>query len=160
MAEKNREQLQKELEEALAAKEVAEKEAKQALAAKEVAEEEAKQAIAAKKAAEKEASVSKQQTEELLKAAQEAEKAAEKEAEGFFKSGNDAKGKDAELVEITIPPLRGKKASKDIVITVNGMDWQIERGKAVKIPRYVYEVYRISEKQMREADAFIEEVAG
>lgn len=144
MADKTKDQLQKQLEEALAAKEAAEKAAKEAVAAKE--------------AAEKEASASKLKTEELLKAAEEAEKEAEKEAEGFFKSGNNAVGKDAELIEVVIPPLRGKKANKDIVLTVNGMDWQIERGKTVKIPRYVYEVYRLSEKEMDEAEAFIEKM--
>ena len=146
MAEKTKNQLEQELAEALAAKEAAEKKAEEALEAKE--------------AAEKEASESKRKNEELLKAAEEAEKAADKEAEGFFKSGNNATGRDAELVKVKIPKLHGKKADKDIVITVNGMSWQIQRGVTVEIPRYVYEVYRCSESQMDEAEGYIEEVTG
>lgn len=144
MAEKTKNQLEQELAEALAAKEAAEKKAEEALEAKE--------------AAEKDATNSKLKTEELLKAAREAEKAADKEAEGFFKSGNNAVGRDAELVRVTIPKQHGKKASKDIVITVNGNDWQITRGVPVEIPRYVYEVYVMSEKERDEAEAFIESV--
>ena len=144
MAEKTKNQLEQELAEALAAKEAAEKKAEEALKAKETAE--------------KEANNSKLKTEELLKAAREAEKAADKEAEGFFKSGNNAVGRDAELVRVTIPKQHGKKASKDIVITVNGNDWQITRGVPVEIPRYVSEVYVMSEKERDEAEAFIESV--
>lgn len=94
----------------------------------------------------------------MLKKAEEEEKAAMKDAENFFKKEKEV-GPEFEKVKFKFPALRGKDADPDIVITVNGKEWQIRRGVFVEIPRYVLETYLCSEKAEREADDYIREVA-
>lgn len=148
-------ELEKELEEAKAAKEAAEKKAEEA-------EQKAAEEIAAARASEQKAKETEEETrqknEELLKKAEEAEKTAMKDAESFFKKEKEI-GPEFEKVKFKFPTLRGKDADPDIVITVNGREWQIRRGVSVEIPRYVLETYLCSEKATREADDYIKKVA-
>lgn len=39
------------------------------------------------------------------------------------------------------------KYKDDILVTINGKNWQIQRGKTVFIPRYVYDALEASERQ-------------
>ncbi len=148
-------ELEKELEEANAAREAAEQKAKET-------EQKAAEEIAVAKASEQKAKETeeeiRQKNEELLKKAEEEEKAAMKDAENFFKKEKEV-GPEFEKVKFKFPALRGKDADPDIVITVNGKEWQIRRGVFVEIPRYVLETYLCSEKAEREADDYIREVA-
>ena len=148
-------ELEKELEEANAAREAAEKKAEEA-------KQKAAEEVAAAKASEQKAKETeeeiRQKNEELLKRAEEAEKASMKDAENFFKKEKE-EGPEFEMMKFKFPTLRGKDADPDIVITVNGREWQIRRGVYVEIPRYVLEAYRCSEKAEQEADDFIREAA-
>ena len=140
-------ELEQELAEALAAKEAAEQKAEQAETEKEKALEE-------KKAAQQETEDAKLKTEELLKATKEAEKEMDKQAKAFLKDDE----KKAKQVKVIFPVERGKNADKDIVLTVNGKSYQIQRGKEVTIPEYLYDVYLCSEAAKNEAAEFIEEI--
>ena len=137
-------ELEKALEEANAAKEAAEKRAEEA-------EKKAAAEIAEARASEEE---TRQKNEELIKAAKEAEKEEMKKAESFFKKEKE-EGPAFEKVKYKFPTLRGKDADPDIVIVVNGREWQIRRGEYVEIPKYVLDAYLCSEKADREADDFI-----
>lgn len=141
-------ELEQELKEANEAREAAEKRAEEA-------ERKASEEISAIKETEEEL---KKKNEELLKKAEEAEKSAMKEAENFFKKEN-ATGPEHEKVRYKFPELRGKDADPDIVILVNGREWQIRRGVYVEIPKYVLDAYLCSEKAEKESNDFIKEVA-
>lgn len=144
-------ELEKELEEANAAREAAEKKAEEA-------KKEAEEAKASEQKAKETEEEIRQKNEELLKKAEEAEKTAMKEAEGFFKKEKGI-GPEFEKVKFKFPTLRGKDADPDIVIIVNGREWQIRRGIYVEIPRYVLNAYLCSERAEKEADDFIREAA-
>lgn len=148
-------ELKQALEEANAAKEAAEKRAEEV-------EKKAAEEIAAAKASEQKAKETeeeiRQKNEELLKKAEEAEKEAMKEAESFFKKEKET-GPAFEKVKYKFPALRGKDADPDIVIIVNGKEWQIRRGIYVEIPKYVLDAYLCSEKAEKEADDYIRDVA-
>lgn len=64
-----------------------------------------------------------------------------------------------EEVEVTFPKIRGTK-DQDIIIIVNGKAWQIQRGKPVKVPRYVLKAYDNSERSRDEADKYVMANAG
>lgn len=153
MAEKKKEQLEKELAETLVAKAAAEEEAK---LAKEAMEEAKKAQIAA----EEETKNVKQKNEELFEKAKQAEEDEMKHVKDFFQnSSNEVKSPDFEKIKVKFPTLRGPKAPKDVVIMVNGREWQIQRGVVVEIPMYVYKAYKCSQKAEDDAADFIEENA-
>lgn len=47
----------------------------------------------------------------------------------------------------------GDRYKDDITVTVNGKTWQIQRGKHVQIPRFVFEAIMASERQKGVATA-------
>ncbi|MCM1545260.1 MAG: hypothetical protein NC110_08175 [Ruminococcus sp.] len=53
---------------------------------------------------------------------------------------------------ITIPRLAGSKEQPDIIASVNGRIFQIQRGKTVEVPEPVYEVLERSFKAETEAE--------
>lgn len=144
---KTKEDLEKELADALEAKKAAEKKAEQA-------EKEKAKALEESEKAKKEAADSKVKTEELLKATEEAEKKAQSEVNKFFKDPDEMK-----MVPARFPTLRGKDADPDIIISVNGKTYQIRRGVDVQVPDFVLEAYKCSELAKDEKEAFIKENA-
>ena len=53
-----------------------------------------------------------------------------------------------EKVTVTFPFIPGNgKYSRDIVVGVNGVTWQIKRGEEVTIPKYVKEIVDDSDRR-------------
>lgn len=66
------------------------------------------------------------------------------------------KDPNLELVDFEIPKERQGK-NPDVVISVNGKDWQIKRGYKVKVPLYVKKAYECSLAQSEKAYDYEEE---
>ena len=63
---------------------------------------------------------------------------------------------DFDLVDYRAPQL-GYKDKSDVIVSVNGKVFQIQRGKDVKIPRYVKEALDNAERQNEYAANYIEQ---
>ncbi len=62
-----------------------------------------------------------------------------------------------EKVEITLPKIRG---NDDVTVTLNGVNYQIQRGVSVKVPKSVALILERSEKQSREAQELVDRLCG
>ena len=59
-----------------------------------------------------------------------------------------------EMVKLTIPLIAGAKNQPDEYIAVNGKSYLIQRGKTVKVPRYIADAYYASVKNQEAADKY------
>lgn len=57
-------------------------------------------------------------------------------------------------VKFQIPPIPGEKHQLDVVVGVNGKNYQIQRGKTVNAPKEVVDIYNRSIKSSMDADSF------
>ncbi|MFR6561689.1 MAG: hypothetical protein ACLUR5_06640 [Eubacterium ventriosum] len=98
--------------------------------------------------------------EAQIAAAKEREAQAEKEAKALIAGKGVPANPDARKEsQVHIPYYQRKNADKDIIISVNGRDYQIQRGVEVSVPKFLVEAYYCSEGAKDEADNYIEEVA-
>ncbi len=59
-----------------------------------------------------------------------------------------------DMVKLTIPRIQGAKHQPDEFISVNGKTYLIQRGKTVKVPRYVADAYNASVKNQAKAEEY------
>lgn len=65
-----------------------------------------------------------------------------------------------ERVPYVFPRQRNKRGGQpDVIISVNGKSWQIQRGKEVMIPRYALKAYMETQAMIDEAEDYIEATA-
>lgn len=57
-------------------------------------------------------------------------------------------------VPITVPRIPGEKDQPDLVVSVNGKNYVIQRGKTVTVPKNVADVIRTSLKQAQIAEDY------
>ncbi len=57
-------------------------------------------------------------------------------------------------VRFQIPPIPGQKHQIDVVVGINGKNYQIQRGKTVAAPKEVVDIYNRSMKNSMDADTF------
>lgn len=61
-----------------------------------------------------------------------------------------------EKVEITLPKVR---EGDDVTVTLNGVNYQIQRGVSVKVPRSVAMIIERSEKQSQAAQELVDRLS-
>lgn len=57
-------------------------------------------------------------------------------------------------VQITVPKIPGEKDQPDLIVSVNGKNYVIQRGKTVTVPKNVADVIRTSLKQAQIAEDY------
>ena len=57
-------------------------------------------------------------------------------------------------VKLTVPRMQGVKHQPDEFISVNGKSYLIQRGKTVKVPRFVADAYYASVKNQAKAEEY------
>ena len=79
--------------------------------------------------------------------------------EAIQKASEQAQNPDADWETVYVAPGNGKDKGT-IFVGVNGKGYYVPRGKAVEVPPEVAEVLRNREKQLEQAEAYSDSVAG